>query len=58
MPPPRDRVLAFDALSQGKCIVLEGYARVRLVMRAIERVYAGTVSSQQRDHGTISVEHA
>jgi len=43
----RNRVLAFRAFSQGECVVFKGYARVCLVVRAIERVDAGTVAAQR-----------
>jgi hypothetical protein len=42
----RNRVLAFRAFSQGDGVVFKGYAGVRLVVRAIECVDAGTRCDQ------------
>jgi hypothetical protein len=41
----RDRIFAFRALSQREGVVLKRYASVSLVLRAIERVDAGTVAA-------------
>ncbi len=43
------------ARGQGKRVILEGNARVRLVMRAIERVDA--VAAQRHDRGAVGVEY-
>jgi hypothetical protein len=42
---------------QGKRVVLERNASVRLVMRAIERVDTGAVAAQCHDRGAVGVEH-
>jgi hypothetical protein len=41
-----NRVLAFGTLGKSKRVVFEGYTRLRLVMRAIECVYAGAIAAQ------------
>jgi hypothetical protein len=52
-----NRILALRTLSQRDGVVFERDAGVRLVVRAIERVYAGTIATHRNDRRAVSIEH-
>lgn len=53
----RNRILALRAFSQSDRVVLEGDGGVGLVVRAIERVNAGSVPSERDDRCAVGIEH-
>src|SRR6476469_3015477 len=52
-----NRVLSLGALSQSEGVIFERDAGVGFIMRAIERVYAGAITSHRNDGRAVGIEH-